>query len=163
MTTDTPSSEPNPARSVTLRSESRLFREADVLVAVRNLEDEGTRAWPSIRVSFDALLGCVHRHVEAHGDSVKLSPELYLAAACVAGDSAAISILEADYLAKVPMFVGRIVAARKVSSLPDFMRGLRECLLVTRGGRLPRLFEYSGRGLLASWLRVVAVRLAIEG
>lgn len=61
------------------------------------------------------------------------------------------------------MHVAKIVESRGLSSLDDFMQTLRERLLMGSHGRLPRLADYSGRGLLGAWIRVVAVRLAIEG
>ena len=39
---------------------------------------------------------------------------------------------------------------------------LREKLFVGRDGDAPKIAEYDGRGLLASWVRVVALRAAID-
>src|SRR5262249_27868838 len=39
---------------------------------------------------------------------------------------------------------------------------VRERLLVRRDGAPPRIADYAGRGALASWLRVIAVRAALD-
>ncbi len=157
-----PASEPDRSSEPTLRAVGVSFSEADTVRALRVVADEGVRAWPSIRLPFQVLVDAACGHVAAHGTSVKLSAELYLATPCVAGDATAIGILDRHYLAKIPMHVGRIVESRGVSSTDDFMQALRERLLMGTGARGPRLADYSGRGLLGAWIRVVAVRLAIE-
>ena len=63
-------------------------------------------------------------------------------------------------LAKVPEFLARIQGS---SALPDEVRQiLRERLLVGTGGEPPRIATYSGEGPLAAWVRVAAVRTALN-
>jgi len=130
------------------------------------LYDAGTARWPSLRLSLEAFAAAVVRHTATgtltSGRAGGLSPELYLAAACVAADPSAPAILDREYLSKIPIYVARIVGVRTNGSLDDFMQGLRERLLMGQRGRAARLADYSGRGPLGAWLRVVAVRLAIE-
>lgn len=161
-----PLSEPKPF-AATLKSASYLEateRSASEVTSrlVWALADEASRGWPEVRVSIDDLRSIVGRHVALHGSEVKLSPELYLVAGGLAGDPAARRILEAQYLAKVPMHVAHIVRARPGGSIEGFMAVLGARLFSRSPGPSPRLADYSGRGLLGSWLRVVAVRLAIE-
>lgn len=132
----------------------------DVALVARALVEEGTQAWPSVELSAEALVSLVGPRLVAKG--AKLSPELYLAAACLAGNPFALAILDGQYLAKVPAHVQKIVTARG-GDVDAMVATLRDRLLHAEGSRAPRLLAYSGRGLLAAWLRVVAVRFAIEG
>ena len=161
---DTSSSAAPPGSPAAQRTNMSAARTA-VFVAptVRAIAEEGASAWPTVRLSLETLAASVKRHVDAHGLTTKVSPELYLVAACVAGDAHAMAILDARYLGKVPAHVAKIVESRGRSSLDDFMQVLRVRLLMGSHGRPPRLGDYSGRGPLGAWIRVVAVRLAIEG
>jgi len=132
----------------------------DVARTARALVDEGSRAWPSVVLSAPMLVSLVGPRLVAKG--AKLSPELYLVAACLAGDPFALAILDGQYLAKVPAHVQKIVSARG-GTADELVALVREHLLRAKGARAPRLMAYSGRGLLAAWLRVVAVRFALEG
>jgi len=44
----------------------------------------------------------------------------------------------------------------------EVRQSLREKLLVSRSGMPPRIAEYSGRGALANWVRVAALRAAVD-
>jgi RNA polymerase sigma-70 factor len=47
-------------------------------------------------------------------------------------------------------------------AVDELCQRLREVLLVPRGAQPPKLAEYAGRGALTTWLRVVAVRAALD-
>jgi RNA polymerase sigma-70 factor (ECF subfamily) len=83
---------------------------------------------------------------------------MYLACACAAGNPAAIEVFEKHYLAQVPLFVSRV--DRSPEFADELMQFLRTELLVGKPGRQPYISEYSGRGALGGWLRIVAVRQA---
>lgn len=81
--------------------------------------------------------------------------ELVLAQACAAGDPRALAVFEAQFLTRVPELVARrSVDAGEVGQI------LRERLLVAAPNTAPRIAEYAGRGSLAGWLRVAALRTA---
>jgi RNA polymerase sigma-70 factor (ECF subfamily) len=44
----------------------------------------------------------------------------------------------------------------------DAMQAVRERVLVAREGQPPRIDEYQGRGSLAAWLKVIAVRIGMR-
>jgi RNA polymerase sigma-70 factor (ECF subfamily) len=85
--------------------------------------------------------------------------DLYLACACAEGAPAAIEALDLLFRSQVGGYLAGLRPA------PDFVddvaQAVRERLLVGAGGSPPRIAEYSGRGPLSSWLRVVTVRLAL--
>jgi RNA polymerase sigma-70 factor, ECF subfamily len=96
----------------------------------------------------DAIAAIDRLHVE----------DLYLALACQRGSSEALARFDREYIAPVD------VAVRHVDSSAAFVdevrQALRTKLLVPPGGG--KLSHYTGRGELRAWLRVVAVREAID-
>jgi RNA polymerase sigma-70 factor (ECF subfamily) len=96
----------------------------------------------------------------AGNDEKPASSELELVRAVCAGDAAAMASFEAHFISAVPRFV------RKVDASPAFagevQQTLRVHLLVGEGGRPPRLAAFVGRGSLAAFVRVAALRVAID-
>ena len=87
--------------------------------------------------------------------------DLYLACACAAGDDRALAAFEAEFLPQVADYVAQI--ERDPVFVDEVRQRLRERLFVSAEvGARPRICEYTGRGALGAWLRVVAVRLALN-
>jgi RNA polymerase sigma-70 factor (ECF subfamily) len=85
--------------------------------------------------------------------------DLYLAWTCTRGDPRAIAAFEAHYLTQVPGLVAHLsLSAREVE---DVQQHLRDRLLVGDGAP-GKIAGYSGRGSLLAWLRVAAVRTALN-
>lgn len=86
--------------------------------------------------------------------------ELWLTFACGQGDPRALSAFEQRYVrALVTGRIGRIrLAAHEVE---EVRQKLREDLLVDHGGGC-RILQYSGRGDLAGFVRVSALRIALK-
>ena len=85
--------------------------------------------------------------------------DLWLSLACANGDAAALRIFDESYLSKVPALIRRADADGQLG--PEVTQLLREQLLIPTNGRA-RLADYSGRGDLLGWLRVVALRAALK-
>jgi RNA polymerase sigma-70 factor (ECF subfamily) len=120
------------------------------------LAARGRAVWPGIEVSDGQLAGHLARlelPAEPHAD-------LYLACACAVGDPAALAAFDTSVLSQVGSFVSRIDASPPFAD--EVRQALRERLLVARGPLPPRIAEYSGRGALGAWVRVAAVRVAID-
>jgi RNA polymerase sigma-70 factor (ECF subfamily) len=83
--------------------------------------------------------------------------DLYLALACGRGDARAIAELERKFMSAVPDALTRM--AGKVQP-DDVVQTLRAKLLVSDGER--RILGYSGRGPLGGWIRVAALRIALD-
>jgi RNA polymerase sigma-70 factor (ECF subfamily) len=90
-----------------------------------------------------------------------LAADLALARAAVAGDARAIDTLERGPLRQIGDFVARIDPT--VAFAEEVRQVVREKLLVGPApGQPGRLAEYAGTGPLGGWIRVVAVRVALD-
>jgi RNA polymerase sigma-70 factor (ECF subfamily) len=81
--------------------------------------------------------------------------ELYVAFACCRGDAAAIGVLERLLAPVRGLLVGR---GGDGAVVDDALQTVRYRLLVATPEREAKLATYRGRGSLAGWLRVVALR-----
>jgi len=102
-------------------------------------------------------------HVRARATppvTAETAAQLYFALACVRGDPAALRGFEARC---APVLL-RMARRAKLGDADanDLVQRLRMHLLVGTEGSPPKLAEYSGRGDLAAWLRVVALRAAVR-
>jgi RNA polymerase sigma-70 factor, ECF subfamily len=115
--------------------------------------------WPSFRVEPAVFVRYVADRAAPqlatlHGN------DLYLACACLQGDPAALTALDTQYLQPLEPALRH---AAPPGHSEDALQLVREKLLTASGdaGR-PRLADYRGRGPLARWLRVAAVRTAFN-
>jgi RNA polymerase sigma-70 factor (ECF subfamily) len=125
--------------------------------------DAARGAWPSFFLSSDVFVPYLAQRLQPVSPSAleRLRvAELYLTCACAQGDPAAIAAFEAVYLRD--MAAGLPRPTRGASIEGDVTQAVRERLLVHRDGEPARIAEYSGRGALASWVHVVAVRTALR-
>jgi RNA polymerase sigma-70 factor, ECF subfamily len=120
------------------------------------LGERGRAAWPAVAVSEAQL----REHVARLELPEQPHADLYLACACAAGDAKAIAAFERAVLSEVGHFIARIDASPQFAD--EVRQALRERLLVARAGAPPRIADYTGRGPLGAWVRVVAVRVAID-
>jgi RNA polymerase sigma-70 factor (ECF subfamily) len=109
---------------------------------------------PALR---ERLAACVAAGVK---DLEARAADLYLAAACVAGDAAAIARLEAALSAIVHPALARIGLSKADDD--EIVLQVRVALLVRDETGRCRLVGYSGRGELRAYLRAVAVRIALN-
>ncbi len=91
-------------------------------------------------------------------DRVEHRTDLALAAACVAGDPAALAVLEREHFAPVTAALRR--AGYDAALVDDALQLLRYRLLVATPERDAKLATYRGTGSLTGWLRVTALRQA---
>jgi RNA polymerase sigma-70 factor, ECF subfamily len=124
---------------------------------------KGAAAWPGVKVSREALaahLARIARGAETSLEGLHLE-DLYLACACTNKDDRAILAFEGKYLHEVPSYVGQI--DRSPPFIDEVGQQLREKLFVTTNDEgQPKISEYTGRGPLGAWVRVVCVRLALN-
>jgi RNA polymerase sigma-70 factor (ECF subfamily) len=118
--------------------------------------ERGRAAWPEVTV--DAARFAEHAAPFVEGSP--LHQDLYLACACVTGDAAALAAFDRRVLSEVDLHIRRIDGAADL--VDEVRQTLRERLLVARGGQPPRIAAYSGRGPIGAWVRVAAVRAAID-
>jgi RNA polymerase sigma-70 factor (ECF subfamily) len=121
--------------------------------------EEAQKAWPGVVVSAEAFAAYVAERIASPNalDGLHAS-DLYLACACVAGDPRALQLFDAKVLSEVPRYVARLSAD---ADFVDRVRQLlREKLLMPGAGA--KLREYRGRGPLGGWIRVAAIRTALN-
>lgn len=121
--------------------------------------------WPNCGAHADVFLGRVSESLIEGApllDSLDqlFAPDLLLACAAVSGQPQAIRDFDAVFLEPVPRYVHHIRAS---PSFADEVRQLvRTRLLVAEAGRRPRLAEYAGRGPLVAFVKICAVRAALD-
>jgi RNA polymerase sigma-70 factor (ECF subfamily) len=120
---------------------------------------QSTRAaWPQIDIPEPAFAAYLAQR--GLDEAATHAADLYLACGCALGLPQALRAFESQVLAHLGEWVRRIDAtpafAHEVGSI------LREKLLVAAPGQNPKITEYSGRGALAAWARMVAMRTAID-
>jgi RNA polymerase sigma-70 factor, ECF subfamily len=116
----------------------------------------GSARCSSFAVASDVFAGYA-REVDLADAALEHAGDLLLACACLRNDPRAILELERMLQTSVAGFVARIDTGTRF--VDEVRQRLRERLL---HGEPPRLLRYSGAGPLESWLRVVAVRLALD-
>jgi RNA polymerase sigma-70 factor (ECF subfamily) len=125
---------------------------------LRELAERGRAHWPGLEVPVEELAKALGPELP---DGVH-AEDLYLAVACARGVRGAVEAFEQQYLG-----AGALTAAlRRIDGSPAFLdevrQAVREKLFVPGPGRRARIGEYSGRGSLMAWTRVVAVRTALD-
>jgi RNA polymerase sigma-70 factor (ECF subfamily) len=123
------------------------------------LHAAGAAAWPDVDLPLERFRAAVEAALEAGSSLESLhATELYLAAGCLAGDRAAIAAFERDVMGAVRPSVER--ACRGGANADDIVQGTLAKLLA--GPPEPKLAQYTGKGSLVGWVRVVAVREALQ-
>jgi len=119
-------------------------------------------AWPGIEL--DRSTFCAH--LEARWPEGALledwlahahARDLYLACACAHGIPRALEVFDAAHLSRVGEYLAR--TRPDDAFLDEVRQSLREKLFVSERRKIT---EYSGRGPLGAWVRVLAVRAAID-
>jgi RNA polymerase sigma-70 factor (ECF subfamily) len=99
------------------------------------------------------------RSDQASIDGLRVS-DLYLACACSRGDPTAIGAFDREFLAPLERIIARTWSSADVGAAT--VQSLRIRLLLSEEGRRPRIEEFRGRGSLSGWLRVAAMRTAVD-
>ncbi len=113
--------------------------------------------WPGISVDASGFSGHLANLSVADPDLEARGAELALCYACLRGDAVALRILERDYLSKIAPAIARV--NRSDEFVDEIRQAVRERLLM---GEAPRLGRYSASGALGAWLRVLAMRVALD-
>ncbi len=129
---------------------------------LQSLYAEGSAAWPAIELGFDAFVDHVAA-VTPKGASLVdlegLSGEgLYLSAACTSGNAKAASVFESVHLAPLTRVLSRLDGGPELAA--DALQKIRAQFFAPGPGQQSAFLSYSGRGALAVWLKVLAVRAA---
>ena len=122
---------------------------------------EGRKAVPEVELPAAVFLPYLEERIPAGGTPADLEiGDLYLACACGRGEPLALKRLEQAWSRTI---VPALLRMDRSGVLADETRQLLWQKLFTReGDRPPRISEYAGRGALVKWLRVAAVRTALN-
>jgi RNA polymerase sigma-70 factor (ECF subfamily) len=141
-------------------SEPPAVGDADLGAALRRLFDEGRRAWPGVELGIGAFVGHLAERVGGPQPSEGRGPDLYLACACVTRGRGAIESFDRAYLPQMGAYLARL--GPTPAFVDDVRQEVRDGLFIGRDGAPPRIAGYQGKGALASWVRVVALRVAMN-
>lgn len=122
-------------------------------------------AWPRVALETDVFLGYLAERLPPSAEPEQAlravhASDLFLAAACVHGETQAQAALETHFLPKVAAAATRVL--RDADAAAEVVQHLRARLLLSEAGRPPGLAAYLGQGPLAAWLRAAAVRTALN-
>jgi RNA polymerase sigma-70 factor, ECF subfamily len=86
--------------------------------------------------------------------------DLYLACGCALREPAALRLFDERFIARVPIYLARLGADGEL--VEETRQTLRARLLVASEESPARITQYNGQGALDSWVRVAAVRVALN-
>jgi RNA polymerase sigma-70 factor, ECF subfamily len=118
----------------------------------------GRTRWPSVRgLTADAFQSFID-DAAVDPDALDARPgDVFLAAAACVGDADAIKAFDTEILAELPRWLARFHLAADV--VDELRQQLRAKLLV---GPPPKLRQFRANGALGAWVRVAAVRAALD-
>jgi len=136
---------------------------SDGALELRPLFADGRPAWPGRALGCGAFVAHLVQHV-AHGGAdlprAARGPDLYLACACATRVRGALEAFDRAYLAHVDEYLARL--GPTPAFVDEVRQELRDKLFVGSDGASPKITEYNGKGALESWVRVVALRAAMD-
>lgn len=125
--------------------------------AVAEAFSRGRIAWPGSGISEPQFAGHVTSLDVDRAALLEHGSDLYLACGCALGDAASLDDFGQQILSRVGIFVARFdLAPHQVDEVRQRV-GMK--LLV---GAKPGIARYRGQGPLRAWIRVTAVRVAID-
>src|SRR4051794_9235042 len=129
---------------------------------VAELVERARTAYPEFGVNPDAF--AAHLYAKAGDDPGAVNVEdLYLAFASAHGDRNALALIEQRHLAQIGRFIAHL--RMQPSFVDEVRQQVRERILIgtaTAGPRVAKILDYSGRGPLGAWIRVTAMRQALD-
>jgi len=124
----------------------------------------GRQAWPELRLDAETFSAHVLGHLK-----VPLTPqliaslhaeELFLACACAQGEARALELFKRKFQIDVRRILDRMGCTPSTGDEIEQKVWIR--LFVGAPGSLPKIAQYSGRGSLQGWLRILAARVALN-
>jgi RNA polymerase sigma-70 factor (ECF subfamily) len=117
-------------------------------------------AWPDFHVEDQVFVGHLSRCAGAAAELLPHAADLYLACACAGGDAIALARFDHHVLAPIAGHVKRL--GEDLDVVNETLQVLRTRLFMSERGQPPRIAQYLGQGTLLGWVKVAAVRTAID-
>lgn len=141
---------------------------AEVEAALAELLGQAEQAWPAIALPQERFIRHLAELVADQPTDVPLAAQLralragdlYLACACADQLPAALRELEREVVDRIGPAVRRLGATP--AAVDEIRAELLAALLSPRAGGPPAIAGYAGRGRLYSWVRSIAVRIAMR-
>ena len=113
--------------------------------------------WPDLSLARDAFEAAVAQlRLEPTATDAALE-DAVLACACLHGGRAALAHFEREVMSGVD------AAVRRIDARPEFIDEVRQALRMRLFvGETPKIRDYRASGPLASWVKVAAIRLAVD-
>ena len=119
---------------------------------------EAAHLWaPSVSVAIERFGDMVCAAAVTVESLRQWGTDLYLACAAGNGNHAAVRVIEERFIARLPARIRRLGAASE--NVGDVLQTVRERLF---SGAAPKIRAYNGAGPLEQWIKVVAIRTAID-
>ena len=113
--------------------------------------------WPDVQVAEPAFRAAIDARLALGIAPAELAAtDVYLAVACAHGDPAAVAHFEREHVARIASWLGRHERDQLV--IDEVRQRVRARALAARDGAPPRIADFSGRGPLGAWVRVIALR-----
>jgi RNA polymerase sigma-70 factor (ECF subfamily) len=120
--------------------------------------DLGRAQWPTIRgLTLDVFRAFINNAAMEPDTQTLRAGDIYLAAAAAGGDEEAVKLFDSGVLADLPRWLSRLHLSP--DQFEEIRQLLRTKLLV---GPPPKLGQYRANGPLGAWVRVAAVRIALD-
>jgi RNA polymerase sigma-70 factor (ECF subfamily) len=118
----------------------------------------GQDQWPSLKsLTLEAFRSFVEGAAIDSAALEQRAGDVYLAAAATGGDGAAVKVFDSQLLSELPRWLSRLHLA--ADAVDEVQQQLRSKLLV---GPAPKLAQYRASGPLAAWVRMAAMRTALD-
>jgi RNA polymerase sigma-70 factor, ECF subfamily len=126
---------------------------------------EGSLVWSTLALSESQWRQLLANQLRVSTDMVAHlqalhAADFFLACALVERVPSALPEFERQYMTRIREYVLKVTVERQ--AVDDIAQQLRESMLVGKAGALPTIASYSGKGALGGWVRVAAVRLALN-
>lgn len=135
---------------------------AGISRSVQQIVAAGAEAWPTVSVDESVVHERLTRLV-SHGFSASECAhpaDVFLAVACASGNAEALRLFEDGFVPAMMRSASHLLAPTVRAD--DVRQTLRVKLLVRDGEAEGKITQYTGRGPLAGWLRIVAVRTVLS-
>ena len=120
----------------------------------------GIAAWPGVALTEERFASDFARRLGPDGTPVALEracgTDVYLAIACIDGDTTALELLERTFVAEIDPIARKMRATTDQTT--EVKALLRRVLLVDEPARAAGLRDFSGRGNLRAYIRVIVTR-----
>ena len=138
-------------------------RRGELAAALEARLDEAAHAYPELELPRERLARRLAEVIDPRDEPLAalelLRPgPLFLALACAEGNPRAISRFDRDHISRIPAYTSRF--DRSAAFADEVAQALRTHLFVAAPGEPAGILDYSGRGELDGWLRVLALRAA---